>query len=581
MSRFILSAFFLSIILFCSSQIAQAQDFDEGVTLYEQGNFSGAADIFKDLDTPEAILFLGKSYLGMGKYVNAKSYLHRLDQSATSDIYAETEYTLALAEFQLKEFGNALNRLHRLLQAKVKTKVVNDGRQLYNDILNYLTLNQRRKAFQQAVSDQVRYDIVSSSFGKVEYPVAKMLYKQLTSTIVDSSSFDLKKLRSEIDDSLSYSITRSYSNQIRAPRGITYNIGAALPSYSSDAPNYSVTQGLYFGYLLAAEQFNQDHTDKKVFIRYQNTAANADSAGFALTDLAWNYNIDAVLGPLLSEPAGKLASLAEEYQIPMLAPLANSDTLNFDNPYLYQANPTFSSHGRKMARYAVKNLGMDTLAVITERNSLGAASAYAFREEAEKLGASVPYFFVDNLEAKGYDLTDYTKYFNRQTSEEDSLRYYQIDGIYAPFTSQAASNLTDLLLVDLNAMKSQVTLLGLGSQEWESLKLSEERRGNRDIYFSESYYQNKKSEKVAQFREEFQNRFDMEPNRFAMIGYDVANFLLQTINRVQNPALLKNALKEQPLYEGLIGNIFFDGKHVNQEVKIFRISDQGVEPARF
>lgn len=69
----------------------------------------------------------------------------------------------------------------------------------------------------------------------------------------------------------------------------------------------------------------------------------------------------------------------------------------------------------------------------------------------------------------------------------------------------------------------------------------------------------------------------MEPNRFAMIGYDVATYLLETLNRIGNPELLKNALKEQPLYEGLISNISFQGTHINQEVKIFRITDKGVQ----
>jgi ABC-type branched-subunit amino acid transport system substrate-binding protein len=269
--------------------------------------------------------------------------------------------------------------------------------------------------------------------------------------------------------------------------------------------------------------------------------------------------------------------LAEQYQVPLIAPLANSDTLNVDNPYVYQANPTFTSHGRKMADYAVNNLQMDTLAVIAEKNSLGEASAFAFRDRAEKLGAKVTHFFVDDLESKGYDITEYTKFFTTDDAKIDSLgNYHYIDGIYAPFTGQPASTLAELLMVDLEAKNSNIPIMG--SQEWGNFDIPEVQLENQPIYFSESYYIDQKSKRVEQFRKTFKERFDTEPNRFAMIGYDVATYVLKTLERVENPAYLKNALKEQPLYEGIISNINFKGEHINQEVKVFEMSKNGVRP---
>jgi len=554
-----------------------AQSFDEGLSQYEQGNYKNAASIFSEIESPQARLFTGKAYFGLGQYLTAKSYLSQVSQNSADDLYLEAQYTLALTDFQLGNFGDALNRLYPMKQQKVKTKVVTDGIQLYEDIMGYLTLNQRKKAFQQANSAQIKYDLVASTFGNVPYPVAKTLYAQLVKSKIDTSSAAMRELKDTISDSLNYAVEMAYNNKLRAPDGITYNIGAALPSYESDAPEFKVSQGLYFGYVLAAEQFNQQHANKKAFIRYQNTGAKMDSAGYAMTDLAWNYSADAVLGPLFSEPARKMADLSEQYQIPMIAPLANSDTLNIDNPYVYQANPTFTSHGRRMAEYAVQELRMDTLAVLTERNSLGANSAYAFRDRAEKLGAKVSHFFVDDLASQGYEITDYTKYFTTDSTKIDSLgNYHYLDAVYAPFTGQAASTLAELLLVDLKAMGSNLTVLG--SQEWGNFEIPETQQGDRNIYFSESFYIDRKSQRVEQFEKQFKRRFEMEPNRFAMIGYDAASYLLETLNRVENPALLKDALKGQPMYEGIISNINFEGTHINQEVKIFELTSNGAQP---
>ncbi len=567
------------VFIFLLSTHVKAQNFEDGLSLYEEGQYAKAAAIFNRLDSPEARLFSGKSYFSMGQYVKAKEFLDRVPDYGSGDIYLEALYTSSLSDFQLQNFDKALTKLLRFNEETVKTQLVTEALQLYDDILNFLTLNQRREAYQSVSSAQIKYDLIKTALGKVNYSTARLLITEYKETgLSDTLSSDIKELEAMVSDSLNYAMQIAFGRQLEAPEGITYNIGAALPEYRTGDREFEISQGLYFGYLFAAEEFNQQHNDKKAFIRYKNTGADTDSSEYVMTDFAWNYNVDAVLGPLFSEPAGEMSRLAEMYQIPMLAPLANSDTLNVDNPYLFQANPTFGSHGKKMARFAVNRLNMDTLAVLAERNSLGEASAFAFREEAEKNGAKVVYFFVEDLESEGYEIANYTKYLTADSLKIDSLgNYHNIDGVYAPFTGQAAPTLIDLLLIDLEATNSPVTVLG--SQEWGATAIPEDRLGDRKIYFSESYYINSESDQVEQFRENFSDRFGIEANRFAMIGYDAASYLLQTLDRVKNPALLKNALSKQPLYEGLISNIRFDGTHVNQEVKIFSLSaEDGIQP---
>lgn len=574
-----LLAFLLSItmLVLYLPEYSQAQSMDEGIKYYQQGDFKQALQIFDDISSPQGRLFAGKSYYSLGQYLTAKSYLNQVGKETESEIYLETEYTTALVDFQLGLYGDALNRLYDLKNQSLKTQLVTDGRQLYNEILGYLTLNQRMRAFQQAKSPEIKYDLIESAIGSVPLADARTLYAQLLRSKIDTSSSAMRELSEIIADSVSYATERRYGNQVQAPKGIVYDLGAALPSHSDSGSEFQVSRGLHFGYVLAAEEFNQQHTDKKAFIRHQNTTANMDSAGHAMTNLAWNYHADVVLGPLFSEPARKMADLAEQYQIPLIAPLANSDSLTLDNPYVYQANPTFTSHGRKMAEYAVQNLQMDTLAVLAEKNSLGEASAFAFRDRAERLGAKVAYFFVDDLQSKGYDLTDYTKFFTSDSAKIDSLNnYHYLDGIYAPFTGQAASTLAELLLVDMEAKGSNIPVLG--SQEWGNFEIPDIQLNNQPIYFSESYFIDQKSTRVEQFNKKFRQRFDTEPNRFAMIGYDVASYVLETLNRVENPSYLKNALKTQPMYKGIIGNINFKGSHINQEVKIFEMSENGIRP---
>ncbi|MDZ7714903.1 MAG: ABC transporter substrate-binding protein [Balneolaceae bacterium] len=573
---------FFSSFLF-ASQI-KAQNFDEGVSLYEEQEYEQAANIFTALDTKEAALFAGKSYFGMGQYLKAKTYLSEIDTTAGKELFADTKYTAALADFQLKNFDSALSSLYWLAN-QGSSQLSFDARKLYSQILDYLTIQQRKEVFQRTQNPGIRFDLVKAAFKKVDYKTAKVLLGQLKQTLKDTLFNNyLSELEQMVADSVSYRMERTFGESVLdAPEGMTYNIGAPLPEYSTEENEFGISQGLYFGYIMAVEEFNQKQSDKQAFIRHKNTSANPDSIDHIMTDFAWNYSVDAILGPLFSEPAAAMASLTEQYQIPMLAPLANADSLNNGNPYVFQANPTFASHGKKMAQYAVEDLQMDTLAVLAERGSLGETSAFAFRDEAEKLGAKVAYFFVEDLKDEGYEITSYSKHFTTDSTVIDSLGYHYLDAVYAPFTGQVAATLIDLLLIDLQGLDSNLPVLG--SQEWggawEANDINPERLKDRTIYFSESYYINSKSDRLEAFNNRFNDRFGMEPNRFALIGYDAAMFLLRGLERSENPALLKEALKNQPIYEGLISNIHFDGRQVNQEVKIFKLTQDGISPAKY
>ncbi len=564
--------------------LIQAQSFDEGLTLYENEQYAEAISVFQQLETPESLLFTGKSYYSLGEYIKAKSYLENLPENSTEDVLNEANFTSALVAFQLDQFGTALNKLSELKRIRPRTSMVNEANSLYSEILNYLTLAQRRRAFQAANTTEVKINLIQSAVGKVDYQTARLLFNELKMAVPPQDSSSYRQLEQTLSDSSTFNYLGGYGSQISAPRGIVYDIGAPLPHFKSGSGDFSVSQGLYQGYLLAAEEFNQRNSDKKVFIRSRDTGADMDSAGYAMNHLVWSNNVDAVLGPLFSESAMRVAELAEQYQIPVLAPLANADSLNIDNPYVFQANPTFASHGRKMAQHAVKRLKMDTLAIFAEQNSLGEISAYAFRREAEKLGAHISHFMVEDLASEGYDIAKYSKKLEPDTIEVASPRFgsrdslvSDVEGLYAPFTGQAAPTLIDLLLIDLQVMDSPLSVLG--SPEWGTKEIPRERLDGRTIYFTESFYINSKSQRVENFRQTFKQRFGREAERYAMIGYDSADFLLQVLERVENPALLKDTIKSNPLYEGLINNIKFGGTHVNQEVKVFKISDQGVQPA--
>lgn len=564
-SRFVL---FLSVvfILFAQARPACAQDFEEGLQLYEQQEYEKALSIFNRITNTEGYLFTGKSLYAMGRYRQAQSNLNNIPDDAPKSIYFENIYTSALIDFQIKEFGNALNKLYRVINSDTEASLRLDAKQIYRQLLNYLTAEQRLSALSIAESDELKFDLMETALGKVTYEEAQEILDASKSELEEDEWIEkAEDIETKISSAQNYRRSLSNSgNILRAPDGTIYNIGIALPAYKPKDQEFAIVRSLYYGTLLAAENFNQNNRNAKIATHFIDTEASTEGLRSIIQQFLDDKRGDALIGPLFSEQAEAMIPITTELKIPAIAPLANSQ-INSDNSYLFQSNPTFGMHGKEMARYAVRELQMERFAVLAQRGSSGASSAEAFIDEAENLGAEITYTFVEDLQANEYEISQYSRYFG---SKEDP-----IDAVYAPFTGPTALTLIDLLLVDLKAMNNPPVVLG--SQEWQKLNFSSTKYNRLDIHFSEGYYLSSENSRLSRFKNNYRNKFGSEPDQFAMIGYDISSFVFNSLDNAVNPALLEPAIRNHPLYQGLVNDIQFNGKNINRAVKIFEVTKSG------
>lgn len=552
---------FLALI---SSATAQSSSFDKALSLYQSGDYAKSAVIFDKVHTNKGLLFAGKSYYQLNDYSTAKDRLNKVQERAGNQLNAEASYTLSLIRLKQKDFRDALVTLADLKDRVLYTQLSADSKTLYNDILKYLTFNQRLEVMKKTEKDTLLYDITKSALGRVGYDEAKILFTKMKKTVENIASAEIDKLGAKLEDKTAYSKLRDQT-KFKAPSGLAYNIGIALPAYSVGKKEYHIAQGLYLGYMLAAEQFNDKHT-AKINLRFQNTGVKADSAQQALESFA-EQEVDAVIGPLFSEQAQTMAKVADRYKTPIIAPLANAESIASEGGYIYQVNPTFKVHGKVMANFAKKSLGINRAAVIAEQNTKGVLSARAFRTETQQLGGSVPNIFIEKMGPRGYNLSRYVSFL---TEKKDTSA---VSAIYAPFTGEKALTFIDLLVRQLNSLESDITILG--SPGWANSNIPSDKIGKRSIYFTENFYTKPSNYDIDRFKSAFRERFNKAPNRFALIGYDTATFLFNTLDRVVNPNRLQKELRKQPLYEGLITDIDFKGSNINQELMVFKITGSG------
>lgn len=547
---------------------ANAQSFEQGIELYSSGQYQEAATLFSQLDDHRSLLFAGKSYLAVSELTMASRYLYKALQSDTESILDEALYSLALTHFELKNYSQSLEYLHRLMESQSQSGLRNDARRFYNQILDFVSVNQRFQLLHQLKTPSIRFDLVNRSLSYVDEHNIRLMVDELLKLTPNVS--ERERIREHFSSETRF--RRAIQPFPTAPIGTVYNVGVILPEFDENDPDFTVSRNLYFGMVLAANDFNNRNLDQKVRLIFRNSYEDPDSTANAFTELVWKHKIDAVIGPLFSEPATRLAQLAEDFEIPMVAPLANSDNLNRDFKYTYQINPTFALHGKKMAQFAVQELRLDTLAIITEPESLGRVSALAFRHEAERLGAHISYYIEEDFAATGYDFSEVMKVFNPDEVLRDSLNFISSDGIYAPFTGQASTTMMNLMLNDLEAMRSELVILG--SEEWEFAQLTPFQERFFEIYYTRAYGEPIDPSAVDFFKSDYESRYGVSPDRFSHLGYDTATFLFQSLERAGNPVYLDRALREAPRHRGLTLNIHFDGNRINQQVSIRPLSDR-------
>lgn len=552
------------VLILILSGATSAQSIESGKNLYQNGDYERAVRVFEGINNAEAHLYLGKSYFAMADYLKAKAYLDLvLEAESDTNFLTEAKYTKALVLFQLDDFSASLDLLYEIKSTRVNNIYYSRSITFYDQVLSYLSIDQIRTVFRQTANQEILADVISAALGRVDYNKAKTLLNTFKSSMIDSSTVDLFQIEAALRDSLIYSSRYPFRKYSNAPNGMAYQIGVALPSFDVDSENYEIPQHLYFGIQLAIEEFNSNQTTKKAFLNFAQTNVDSIQSEDVLNELIWKKDVDVVIGPLFSNVAKSFADLAEVYEVPIVTPLANSDSLNLANNYMFQTNPTFAVQGKKMAQFAVNSLRLDTLAVLAEMNALGEASALAFRHEAERLGAFVQHFFLEDLRSNGYDISEYSAYLSKT---DTLLPSPGLKAIYAPFTGSAAPTLIRNLLTDLEASESDYVLLG--SEEWMDTDLESIRLLETNIHYSQSFDIKYSETDVENFASNFRLRFQTEPNQFAFIGFDVAQLVLSTLDKVGNPDYLKKGLMEVSNYRGLSSEIGFQKEHVNQKVII-------------
>ncbi len=291
--------------------------------------------------------------------------------------------------------------------------------------------------------------------------------------------------------------------------------------------------------------------------------------------------VAAAIGPLTSNEAAVSSAVLACGDLPLIIPAASQSGLTELSSSCFQLLPNLAWQGRKMADFAVSQLGADTAAIFTPTTPENLRMARAFETRFIELGGTI--ICTEYFRTKETDFGPYVKDIKSQIIGQllDSIIFLNNDGdtieaeevpvwldcIYIP----AEAGQLRMILPQIDFYNLNTTYLG--GDGWGAdrvYKLGD--HITKTCYFSSGRIESGASEKAQQFMADFDVKYGRQPGHLETVGYDAMSLISLALSNGQfSRADIKQYLSTIRGFVGASGKITFGQKHENIELPVFKI----------
>lgn len=328
-----------------------------------------------------------------------------------------------------------------------------------------------------------------------------------------------------------------------ARRGESIRIGE-YASLSGKEATYG--QAAHQGTLLAVEEINARGgvLGRKLELVTEDDESKPGEAATVVKKLISRDDVVAVLGEIASSRSLEAAPICQNAKIPMISPGSTAPEVTERGNYIFRAcfiDPFQGTVMAKFARHTLKAHRVAILSSVSSAESVGLAKY--FREEFARDGGEVV------LEQK---YADGDKDFRAQLT---AIRADNVDGIFVPgYYAEAA-------LICKQARDLGIAAPLFGIDGWESPELV--RIGGAAVdgcYFATHYSPESRAAAVVAFNEHYRQRWGVESDTLAALGYDSVLMLADAMRRAQSvePTKIREALAATKDLHAVTGTITLD-----------------------
>lgn len=322
----------------------------------------------------------------------------------------------------------------------------------------------------------------------------------------------------------------------------TIRIGGLAP-LTGDAASYGVA--VNNAIQMAVEDINANGgiDGKQIEYIYYDEKGDTTEATNAYNKLVQDDKVVAIIGDVTTKPTLAVAQTSQQDNIPIITATATAAEVTLTGPNIFRACFTDPFQGELMASYASEKLGATKVAVLSDMaDDYSSGIAEAFVAKAEELGMQV----VADEKYQDGDVDFKSQLTNIKSQNPDVLFlpvYYE-----------------DLRLISAQAKEVGVTAQLCGADGWDSVLTDNFDSSVLDGgVFCSQYSTESTDERVQSFISAYKEKYEMDPNMFAVLAYDATNMMAQAISdagSTDSQAIIDAMAALE--YDGLTGHMTFD-----------------------
>ncbi len=239
-------------------------------------------------------------------------------------------------------------------------------------------------------------------------------------------------------------------------------------------------------------------------------------------------NSDLIIGPVFPSGIKAFSAYSKTMNKPMVSPLAASDPIIFNNPYLISFNNSLDQHAYTAAAFIKKDLRPKKVLIIRS----GQADEYKYVVPFKK--------GMDSL-AKGIQVSEIGIKSVGYTNVYKSLNPAGLNVIVLPSTDRV---FLITLLNELDKLTDNFQIAIIGHPGWEKATyLDNDLLQRLNTYITSSYQIERTSQRIEEFVKYYRSKFQISPSEYAYKGFDIGYYfgnLMDKYGKVFLENLTKN-----------------------------------------
>lgn len=334
------------------------------------------------------------------------------------------------------------------------------------------------------------------------------------------------------------------SNEILV--GLNYELSGDVATYGQSSVE---------GIKLAIKQINDAGgvLGKKLILREYDNKSDAAEATSIATKLATRDKVIAVLGPATSGNVKAVTPVVTKNKIPLLSGSATAEDVTVDESgkvkeFIFRNCFIDSFQGSGMAGFATKTLNAKKAVVLVDNNvDYSKGLAKDFKATFTKSGGEI----VAEEAFNGKE-TDFNSVLTK-------IKSMDFDVIFLPAYYEAVG----LIVKQARALGIDKPILGGDGYDSPKLVDIAGKDALNKVYFSNHYSAQDTDPAVVSFIEAFKKEYKKDPNAFNALGFDMAYFLKDAIERAgsADSVKIKDAFASTKNFKGITGELSVDEKH--------------------